>query len=96
VVLETLMSDHLSLRILDNGVGFDAENRPPLGPGLGLRMIKEHAETVLGHAHVRSRPGAGTVVEIVVPLGATQTAVELPSALVENSPKRQAARKTRP
>ncbi|MGY6215363.1 sensor histidine kinase [Methylolobus aquaticus] len=79
VVLDTHLRDYLSLRVLDDGVGFDMEHRIQGEQGLGLRMINEHAETVMGYAQVHSRPGLGTVVEIVVPLAHSQTPAELPS-----------------
>jgi signal transduction histidine kinase len=87
VLVETLVPDYLSLRVLDDGVGFDTEHGSHRRQGLGLRMIHEYAETVLGHAHVQSRPGLGTVVEIVVPLGATPTPVVEPPAAVRKAPR---------
>ncbi|WP_162560054.1 sensor histidine kinase [Methylotetracoccus oryzae] len=79
VVVDTRLCDYLSLRVLDDGVGFDMEHRVQGEQSLGLRMITEHAESVMGHAQVHSRPGLGTVVEIVVPLAQSQTPAELPS-----------------
>lgn len=71
VVLETLTPESFSLRIKDDGKGFDpgmAFSRPS---GLGLSMIAERAESVGGHGQISSTPGQGTVVIITMPLAAT-------------------------
>jgi len=58
--------------ITDDGLGFDVDrvlaergNR-----GLGLLGMRERASAVGGVCEIRSRPGAGTTIEIVVPVGA--------------------------
>lgn len=58
------------LRIVDDGQGFAAEERPssPLGH-LGLTAIRERAEGAGGWARVVSRPGEGTTVECWLPGG---------------------------
>ena len=68
VTIETLMSETLSLKIDDDGVGFDTEEAFCKPSGLGLSMIAERAESVGGHAKIRSIPGEGTRVTITVPL----------------------------
>jgi len=56
------------LDVIDQGVGFDAE---AVGQrrGLGLISMKERLNLVHGEIHVESRPGAGTIVRVRVPLG---------------------------
>lgn len=56
--------DGIQMNIEDNGRGFDAGNAPP---GLGLISMTERVEQIGGRLQVRSRPGAGTHVEITVP-----------------------------
>jgi signal transduction histidine kinase len=60
--------DLVALSIEDDGVGFDGARfaQSPKGH-LGLTGIRERAESVGGHAHVTSTPGAGTCVEVAVP-----------------------------
>lgn len=63
-------SGHLVTRVVDNGPGFDAENTAPGGGHhLGLAMMRERAHLLGGKAVVQSRPGAGTVAELRLPLG---------------------------
>jgi len=58
----------IHLDVIDQGVGFDAE---AVGQrrGLGLISMKERLNLVHGEIHVESRPGAGTIVRVRVPLG---------------------------
>jgi signal transduction histidine kinase len=56
--------------IEDDGGGFDPgrwASQPPRG-GVGLRSMRERAEILSGSLLVDSRPGAGTGVELRVPL----------------------------
>ena len=57
-------------RVEDDGDGFDTEAVGNASPswGLGLRSMRERAEMVGGELRVDSRPGAGTGVEVRVPL----------------------------
>jgi signal transduction histidine kinase len=60
----------LVLRVTDGGKGFDSSaSRPALG--LGLASMRERASLVRGAIAVRSRPGAGTTIEAVLPLNGT-------------------------
>lgn len=68
VVLKIRSPGRLCLAILDDGVGFDTHAAFELPAGLGLCMIRERCESVLGHARIRSTPGTGTSVRISVPL----------------------------
>ncbi len=58
--------DCLTLRVSDNGIGFDpsAVN----GGGLGLISMRERMRLVGGELHVHSQPGRGTRIEARVPL----------------------------
>jgi len=58
-------SDHLSVQIVDDGSGFN-----PVGDlqGLGLRSMNERAEGVGGTFQIESSPGAGTKVNVKMPL----------------------------
>lgn len=51
----------------DNGVGFDPA-QPRVGPAFGLETMRERAELIGGSFAVRSAPGAGTTVEVRLPL----------------------------
>jgi signal transduction histidine kinase len=53
---------HLSIQ--DDGVGFDP-SRPH--PGFGLTSMKERAANLGGDLNIRSSPGGGTEVDVVVP-----------------------------
>ena len=60
------------LRIEDDGVGFDAELLsigPERWPHFGLAGMRERAESVGGGIAWQSTPGAGTRVELRVPVG---------------------------
>jgi len=60
------------LRVCDDGTGFgggmpDAHSGRTW-PGLGLRTMRERAESLGAHFTVQSSPGDGTIVEVSVPL----------------------------
>jgi signal transduction histidine kinase len=57
------------LEVTDDGAGFDVGAALRAGGSLGLRSMRERAGSVRGTAHVRSTPGAGTVVSLEVPGG---------------------------
>lgn len=56
----------LALTIADDGAGFDIEK--VLGSGLGLLSMRERIEAIGGTFEIRSRPGDGTSLQVVVPL----------------------------
>jgi signal transduction histidine kinase/ligand-binding sensor domain-containing protein len=58
-------ANKVSLRIEDDGCGFDVDQKPK---GVGLRSIKERAESVGGTFVLESRPGNGTRIEIIIPV----------------------------
>jgi signal transduction histidine kinase len=53
-----------SLRITDDGVGFDVQAAVAAGGGLGLTSMRERAEMLGARLSISSRPGAGAVVEV--------------------------------
>jgi signal transduction histidine kinase/ligand-binding sensor domain-containing protein len=58
----------VSLRVSDDGCGFQPESVPANRAHCGLAAMKERAEKVGGRFKVVSRHGAGTTIEAVVPL----------------------------
>lgn len=61
----------LRVRVEDDGVGFDVggTHARANGEGLGLEGMRERAALVGAELGVESRPGAGTVVQVSVPVG---------------------------
>ena len=61
--------DGLHLRVADDGVGFDPEAvpRPSETGGFGLVSMRERARALGGELRIRSQPGSGTSVEVIVP-----------------------------
>ena len=57
----------LSLRIADDGCGFDVTGAFAAGKGLGLVSMSERAEMLGGTLNILSRSSGGTVVEVVLP-----------------------------
>jgi signal transduction histidine kinase len=65
------LDDHLfSAEVQDDGVGFDVEDahRWREAGHLGLLNIEERAELIGGRCSVQSKPGAGTLVRLDIPL----------------------------
>ena len=59
------------LRVRDNGCGFTPDGEPAASDGedhLGLLGMRERAARVSGQLTLTSAPGAGTVIEIIVPV----------------------------
>jgi len=56
--------DGVSLRVDDNGCGFDASRT---SVGWGLTGMRERAELLGGRFSISSRPGLGAAVEVVLP-----------------------------
>ena len=61
IVLER-SSEHVSLIIEDNGVGFDPSGAPVAGEGLGLIGMRERAALVGAEFQIESTPGRGTTI----------------------------------
>ncbi|HYU42458.1 MAG TPA: sensor histidine kinase [Vicinamibacteria bacterium] len=59
-------SGRLHLSITDDGVGVDGSEEPRTG--MGLVGIEERVREIGGHASIHSRPGAGTRVEVDIPV----------------------------
>lgn len=57
---------HLTLRVSDDGVGFDPASTPDLGH-VGLLEMRERMRAVGGELRISSTPGRGTVVEGAIP-----------------------------
>jgi signal transduction histidine kinase len=63
--------DGLTLRVVDDGVGFTPDLDAPPAPGhLGVPTMVERAELAGGWARIVSAPAAGTTVECWLPLDA--------------------------
>ena len=59
----------ISLRIRDNGRGFEQQDVfSSTGGHFGLIGMRERAERLGGELHLASHPGEGTEVEVTVPL----------------------------
>lgn len=58
------MDDQVSLQVIDNGVGFDNEEKPG-SLGHGLNNMTERARQVGGEFEVLSSPGEGTTITIL-------------------------------
>ena len=56
----------LALTIADDGAGFEVDKA--MGKGLGLLSMRERVEAIGGTLDIRSHTGAGTRLEVVVPL----------------------------
>jgi signal transduction histidine kinase len=61
----------LVLSVRDRGVGFDVAARRK--SGLGLESMRERARLIRARLSVRSRPGAGTLITLRVPLHRSQS-----------------------
>jgi signal transduction histidine kinase len=70
-------SQGVTLRIEDNGEGFNLEDAHKKG-GLGLISIEERVRLVNGSLSIHSEPGKGSTLEVVVPIG-VPTSGELPN-----------------
>jgi signal transduction histidine kinase len=62
----------IELAIVDDGVGFDVNGA--WGKGLGLISMRERLEALGGTLAIRSKAGAGTRLEVVVPLQVAESA----------------------
>lgn len=61
--------DKLSLRVYDDGCGFDTRKNMPLMDGhFGLLGMRERAERIGGHLTLTSKPGSGTELCLAVPI----------------------------
>jgi signal transduction histidine kinase len=59
----------LVARIVDDGIGFDPEERTHMGvPRFGMSTMRERAESLGGDFDVSSTPGKGTCITVRLPL----------------------------
>lgn len=65
VIVELEGGQQLTLRVRDDGCGFDPQVAST--NGFGLTSMRERAEALGGRFEVRSRTGGGTEVEVIVP-----------------------------
>jgi signal transduction histidine kinase len=61
-------ASHTTLRVSDDGQGFDTTAQPGSESSYGMRSMAERAELVGGRVAVTSRPGLGTSVTVTVPV----------------------------
>jgi len=61
-------SDHVSLAVEDDGVGFERGDVSVAGQGLGLLGMRERAGLVAATVQVESAPGRGTTILVRVPM----------------------------
>jgi signal transduction histidine kinase len=72
----TLEAGHMKLRIRDDGIGFDPDQklRGRRGrPGIGLENIRERAAFIQGELSIGSAPGQGTEITLRIPLEFDET-----------------------
>ncbi len=62
-------ADRLVLEVSDDGVGFDPRDPELRSRHLGLTSMQERAGRIAGRLEIRSAPGAGATVGLVVDLG---------------------------
>ena len=68
-VIITFSPNTFSLKVLDDGQGFDLEAVQRNGHShFGLLSMRERAESLRGNLAIKSRPGQSTQVELIVPI----------------------------
>lgn len=59
-----------TLEVRDDGRGFDVKAVAARGRrNFGLQFMRERAELIGAQLEIRSRPGAGTIVRLAIPMG---------------------------
>ena len=72
-IVATVDDRRLSLAVRDDGSGFDPKGQVGgQGAGMGLSSMRERAELMGGRFTLGSQPGAGTTVEVTIPLPETE------------------------
>jgi signal transduction histidine kinase len=62
---------HLILRLIDNGVGFDVQerlNKAAMEKRMGLRSMQDRATLLGGELAITSFPGKGTKIALEIPI----------------------------
>jgi signal transduction histidine kinase len=62
----------VTLRVHDDGPGFDLAALPRTRRGIGLATMRERAQEIGARLDIRALPGAGTTVTVSVPIGASR------------------------
>jgi signal transduction histidine kinase len=70
LLVELTATDDIELHVVDDGVGFIADERA--GGGLGLRSIHERVRLAHGSVRIQSRPGQGTDLRVRLPLAVSR------------------------
>ena len=75
IVASAIDGDDWVLTVRDDGRGFDVGAVAARGRrNFGLQFMQERAELISARFEVQSRPNAGTVVRLAIPLAAEETA----------------------
>jgi two-component system sensor histidine kinase DegS len=75
IVASVIDGDDWVLTVRDDGRGFDVNAVAARGRrNFGLQFMQERAELIGARFEVQSRPNAGTVVRLAIPVGAEETA----------------------
>ena len=57
----------VTLRVRDDGPGFDVAALPRTRRGMGLATMRERAQEIGARLDIRARPGSGTTVSVSIP-----------------------------
>jgi signal transduction histidine kinase len=60
-------ADQITLRVSDDGEGFDLDSPSHANGHCGLKSMRERAESIRGTLHIATAAGCGTAVEAVLP-----------------------------
>ena len=63
-------NEQITVNVTDDGIGFVPDNADSAGKHLGLQGMQERIDLLGGSLEIRSAPGEGTDIRIIVPLGA--------------------------
>ena len=63
-----LLNGSLTLRVADNGIGFDPAHQPDDQPHYGLRNLRRRADELQGTCAIDTVPGHGTCISVTIPL----------------------------
>lgn len=66
IAVELRGGRYLTLRVVDDGVGFDPREQNRANGHFGLRSMERQARSVGGRLKIASAPGQGTIVEVAV------------------------------